>query len=103
MAAALLSASTLVSARSSKVFFIYEIVCACYPKASRACARVPGWDEGVRTMNKGERATLYISADFAYGKDGRPPVIPPNSPLIFEVELLDFKTAELTKTGTNFL
>jgi len=54
-------------------------------------------------MNKGERATLYISADFAYGKDGRPPVIPPNSPLIFEVELLDFKTAELTKTGTNFL
>lgn len=68
-----------------------------------ACCWITGWDKGVSQMNKGERATLYISADFAYGKDGHPPTIPPNTPLIFDVELLDFKAAELTKTGTNFL
>jgi len=64
---------------------------------------IQGWDEGVRTMNKGEKAQLVISADAAYGKDGSPPRIPPNTPLVFEIELLDFRSAEIMKTGTNFL
>lgn len=39
-------------------------------------------------MSVGERATLTCSPDFAYGSRGHPGVIPPNSILIFDVELL---------------
>ncbi len=62
-----------------------------------------GWDEGVRTMSKGETAKLVIAAEHAYGEAGSPPAIPPRTPLVFEIELLDFKDAEIMRTGTNFL
>jgi len=51
---------------------------------------IKGWDEAIGTMGIGEKALLYISSDYGYGVDGFPPVIPPNSPLLFEVELLLF-------------
>lgn len=41
-------------------------------------------------MSKGEKAELTISADYGYGSDGVPGIIPPNSVLIFEVALIDF-------------
>jgi len=46
---------------------------------------IKGWDEGVATMSKGERANLTCTPDFAYGDRGFPPVIPPSSTLIFDV------------------
>ncbi|KAG9124894.1 FK506 binding protein proline rotamase rapamycin-binding protein [Ceratobasidium sp. 392] len=49
---------------------------------------IKGWDEGVPQLSLGEKATLTITPDYGYGADGYPPVIPPNSTLIFEVELL---------------
>lgn len=52
---------------------------------------IRGWDEGVAKMSKGEKAELTISPDFGYGKEGVPGIIPPNSVLIFEVELINFK------------
>jgi len=52
---------------------------------------IKGWDEGVMTMSKGERATLTCSPDYAYGARGHEPVIPKNATLIFDVELIDFK------------
>ena len=46
---------------------------------------------GVLSMNKGELAKFTLKPDFAYGASGSPPKIPPNSSLVFEVELFDFK------------
>jgi len=49
---------------------------------------IKGWDEGVMKMSLGEKAQLRISPDYGYGARGFPPVIPANSELIFDVELL---------------
>lgn len=49
---------------------------------------IPGWDQGLVGMKPGEVRRLEIAPDMAYGPEGRPPVIPPNSTLFFEVEYL---------------
>jgi len=49
---------------------------------------IKGWDEGVLQLSVGEKATLTATPDYAYGSRGFPPVIPPNSTLKFEVELI---------------
>ncbi len=51
---------------------------------------IPGWDEGLQLLNKGAKAVLIIPAKLAYGERGVGP-IPPNSTIIFDVELLDIK------------
>jgi len=50
-----------------------------------------GWDKGVASMNKGEKALLACRADYAYGERGSPPKIPGGATLIFEVELFRWK------------
>ena len=54
---------------------------------------IAGWTEGVQLMPIGSKFMFYIGPDLAYGEGGGGP-IPPNSTLIFEVELLDIETAE---------
>jgi len=50
---------------------------------------IPCWTEGVQRMKVGGRATLYCPAAIAYGTRGAGGTIPPDTPLQFEVELLE--------------
>jgi peptidylprolyl isomerase len=52
---------------------------------------IRGWDEGIGLLDKGAKVRLIIPHQLGYGERGMPPVIPPSSTLIFDVELVDFK------------
>nr|XP_024922496.2 70 kDa peptidyl-prolyl isomerase-like isoform X1 [Ziziphus jujuba var. spinosa] len=67
------------------------------------CEVIKGLDEGVATMQKGERAVFSIPPNLAYGELGSPPFIPPSSTLFFDIELLSWTTIrDLTGDGGLF-
>ena len=52
---------------------------------------IKGWDNGVSGMQVGGSRTIVIPSDMGYGSRGAGSVIPPNSDLIFEVELIEIQ------------
>jgi peptidylprolyl isomerase len=51
---------------------------------------IPGWNEALLTMKRGERRLLIVPPELAYGERGYPGAIPPDSFLVFDMELVDF-------------
>jgi FKBP-type peptidyl-prolyl cis-trans isomerase len=62
-----------------------------YPVVVNASDVIRGWHEMLQLMNKGMKVTVYIPSSLAYGPQGRGPEIPPNSILLFDMEVMDVK------------
>ncbi|KDR19080.1 FK506-binding protein 4 [Zootermopsis nevadensis] len=58
---------------------------------------IKSWDVGVATMKKGEVAVFTCKSEYAYGKNGNPPTIPPDATLIFEIEVIDWTGEDLSQ------
>lgn len=54
---------------------------------------IPGWTEGLQLMSPGAKYRLYVPSELAYGDRGAPGSIPPNSALVFDVELISIARA----------
>lgn len=50
---------------------------------------IEGWDEGIKYMSIGTKFRLIVPSNLGYGKDGIQPIIPPNTDLIFDIEVID--------------
>jgi FKBP-type peptidyl-prolyl cis-trans isomerase FkpA len=62
---------------------------ASFPFRLGTGAVIRGWNVGVVGMRVGGQRRLVIPPDLAYGSAGRPPVIPPNATLVFDIALLN--------------
>ena len=60
-----------------------------------ASGAIPGFDRAMARMQVGGKYRVWIPADQGYGPQGRPPVIPPDSMLIFDVELKSINNPEV--------
>lgn len=56
---------------------------------------IQGWDKGVPGMKVGGKRTLLIGPEMGYGERGNPPVIPANSTLMFDIELVGMPEVEI--------
>jgi len=52
-------------------------------------AMIPAWEEGIPLMRQGDTWEMYVPPSLGYGEKGSPPYIPPNTVVIFRLELVD--------------
>jgi len=62
---------------------------------------IPGWTEALQLMSAGSKWRLYVPANLAYGEYSPGPNIPPQSTLVFEVELLSFQAPAAVEKNDN--
>jgi peptidylprolyl isomerase len=60
-----------------------------FPFQLGAPGLIKGWERGLTGIRKGGRRMLTIPPELAYGREGRPPTIPPNETLIFVIDAVD--------------
>ena len=48
---------------------------------------IPGWDEAMLTMKEGTKSVIFVPSKMAFGKEGKPPIISPDSDLVFYIEI----------------
>lgn len=60
---------------------------------------IPAWKEALELMKPGAKWIIYSPPSLAYGENGVPPAIGPNTTLVFEIELLSVKSSGEDKTG----
>jgi FKBP-type peptidyl-prolyl cis-trans isomerase len=59
------------------------------PLAFKVGEMIPAWNEGLSFMKRGDKATLLVPSRIAYGSKGFPGYVPPYTPLVFELEVLE--------------
>lgn len=62
-----------------------------FPLGQKPPAVIPGWEEAITLMNKGSKGTFIFPSYLAYGTKGSQDGVPPNSVVVFDVELVDVK------------
>jgi FKBP-type peptidyl-prolyl cis-trans isomerase len=58
------------------------------PSSFRVNGVIKGWTEALQMMSPGDQVRIFVPSKLAYGPQGNGPAIPPNSNLIFDVELV---------------
>ncbi|HRD44367.1 MAG TPA: FKBP-type peptidyl-prolyl cis-trans isomerase, partial [Ferruginibacter sp.] len=59
---------------------------------------IKGWTDGLKLLNKGAKAKLYIPSHLGYGPMARGETLPANSILVFDMEVLDLMNKTQAKT-----
>ncbi|MEO6405568.1 MAG: FKBP-type peptidyl-prolyl cis-trans isomerase [Ferruginibacter sp.] len=62
---------------------------------------IRGWSDGLKLLNKGAKAKLYVPSSLAYGAQGAGPDIPPFTTLVFDVEVVDVLSRAQAKTAAD--
>lgn len=62
-----------------------------FPLGQEPPAVIPGWEKAITLMNKGSKGTFIFPSHLAYGTKGSQDGVPPNSVVVFNVELVDVK------------
>ena len=64
---------------------------------AKVTSLIDGFDEAVMYARQGDRMMVVIPPELGYGAEGRPPVVPPNATLLFDIDFLEVTAPEADK------
>lgn len=85
-----------------KVFDSSDMLGMALPYFVGVKLSVKGWDEALMKMKTGDKVRMLVPSKMAYGKKGYGKLIPPNTDLTFEMEVLEKIEPKVTSTGLKF-